>query len=288
MRNGLRVGDLLSDFDSFASRLRQLALDGQRRFARFDYDVEAEIASYREIAEQVRPFVMDTVHALNSWAAEGRQILVEGANATMLDLDFGTYPYVTSSNPSIGGVLIGLGLAPRRLGAIVGVAKAYTTRVGAGPYPTEIFGDLAENLREVGAEYGTTTGRPRRVGWLDLVALRYATDINGFTQLNLTKLDVLDGLEEIKVGVAYRDGATGERLATVPADIETLARVEVEYETLPGWQQDISKVRTWDDLPENAKKYVQFIEDNVGVHCKWIGVGPGRDAVIIKPQGASQ
>ncbi|KAK2080868.1 hypothetical protein QBZ16_000722 [Prototheca wickerhamii] len=288
VRNGLRVGDLLSDFDSFASRLRQLALDGQRRFARFDYDVEAEIASYREIAEQVRPFVTDTVHALNSWAAEGRQILVEGANATMLDLDFGTYPYVTSSNPSIGGVLIGLGLAPRRLGAIVGVAKAYTTRVGAGPYPTEIFGDLAENLREVGAEYGTTTGRPRRVGWLDLVALRYATDINGFTQLNLTKLDVLDGLEEIKVGVAYRDGATGERLATVPADIETLARVEVEYETLPGWQQDISKVRTWDDLPENAKKYVQFIEDNVGVHCKWIGVGPGRDAVIIKPQGASQ
>lgn len=278
------MGDLLSDFDSFALRLRQLALDGQRRFANFDYDVEKEVAAYREIAEQIRPFVTDTVQALNSWASSGRQILVEGANATMLDIDFGTYPYVTSSNPSIGGVLIGLGLAPKRLGSIVGVAKAYTTRVGAGPYPTEIFGDLAEQLREVGAEYGTTTGRPRRVGWLDLVALRYANDINGFTQLNLTKLDVLDGLDEIKVGVTYHDGKTGEKLSTVPADIDTLARVEVEYETLPGWRQDISKARSWEELPENAQKYVQFIEDRIGVHVKWIGVGPGRDAVVIKPQ----
>ncbi|KAL6768109.1 hypothetical protein ACKKBF_B37840 [Auxenochlorella protothecoides x Auxenochlorella symbiontica] len=280
IRNGLRVGDLAHP-DAFAAKLRALALDGQRRFADFDYDVEAEIASYRAIAARIAPYVSDTVHALNEWADEGRSILVEGANATMLDLDFGTYPYVTSSNPSIGGVVVGLGLAPRRLGATIGVAKAYTTRVGAGPYPTEIHGELADTLREVGAEYGTTTGRPRRVGWLDMVALRYAVRINGLTHLNLTKLDVLDGLKEIRVGVGYRT-PEGD-LPTVPADLETLERAEVVWETLPGWQQDISKARTWEDLPENAKKYVRFIESRLGVHVKWIGVGPGREAVVLKP-----
>lgn len=200
----------------------------------------------------------------------------------MLDIDFGTYPFVTSSNPSIGGVLTGLGIAPSRLGAIIGVAKAYTTRVGAGPYPTELHGSMAEELREIGAEYGTTTGRPRRIGWLDMVALKYVTAINGLTHINLTKLDVLSGLDEIKVGVAYK-APDGSILRGFPADLDLLERCEVVYDVLPGWKSDISKVRQWEDLPEAAQKYVQYVEGSVGVHCKWIGVGPGRDAIVLKP-----
>lgn len=280
-RNGIRVGDLNRP-EQFAEKLRKLALDGSQRFDGFEYDVEADIAYYQEMAATVRPYITDTVHQINEWYDEGRKILIEGANATMLDLDFGTYPYVTSSNPSIGGVITGLGIAPNKLGAVIGVAKAYTTRVGAGPYPTEIFGDLAEVLREVGAEYGTTTGRPRRIGWLDMVALKFASRINGLTHLNLTKLDVLSDLEEIKVGVAYRT-PEGALLHTVPEDLELLEKCEVVYETLPGWKQDISKVRQWEDLPEAARSYVRWVEMDLGVHCKWIGVGPGRDAVVVKP-----
>lgn len=280
-RNGVRVGDL-KDPQAFADKLRKLVLDGERRFSDFQYDVEKEILFYKEMAETVAPYVGDTVYQLNEWADEGRKILIEGANATMLDIDFGTYPFVTSSNPSIGGVISGLGLAPSRLGAIIGVAKAYTTRVGAGPYPTEIHGNLAEELREVGGEYGTTTGRPRRIGWLDMVALRYASRINGLTHVNLTKLDVLSELDEVKVGVAYKL-PSGDILKTVPSDLSLLESCEVVYETLPGWKEDISKVRNWDDLPLAAQKYVRYVEQSVGVHCKWIGVGPGRDAIVIKP-----
>ncbi|EFN56347.1 hypothetical protein CHLNCDRAFT_35084 [Chlorella variabilis] len=280
-RNGVRVGDLKRP-EAFADKLRKLAQDGYKRFEGFEYDVEGDIKAYQEMAATVAPFISDTVYQINEWYDEGRKILIEGANATMLDIDFGTYPYVTSSNPSIGGVLTGLGVAPNKLGAVIGVAKAYTTRVGAGPYPTEIFGELADELREVGAEYGTTTGRPRRIGWLDMVALKFASRINGLTHINLTKLDVLSDLEEIKVGVAYRQ-PDGQLLHTVPEDLDLLEQCEVVYETLPGWKQDISKVRTWEDLPENARSYVRWVEQAVGVHCKWIGVGPGRDAIVMKP-----
>lgn len=282
-RNGLRVGDL-KNLETFADKLRKLALDGSRRFQDFDYDVEADIAKYKDMAAVVAPYVVDSVQLIHEWVAQGKRLLIEGANATMLDIDFGTYPYVTSSNPSIGGVLTGLGIAPTSLGAIIGVAKAYTTRVGAGPYPTELHGELADALREIGAEYGTTTGRPRRIGWLDMVALKYATVINGLTHLNITKLDVLSDLEEIKVGMRYK-GPDGNYLPGFPADLELLDACEVEYVTLPGWKEDISKVRRWEDLPEAAKNYVQYIEDSLGVHCKWIGVGPGRDALVVKPSG---
>lgn len=282
-RNGLRVGDLVK-LDGFAEKLRKLSLDGSKRFADFEYNVEADIQHYKEMVSTVSPYVGDTVHLINEWASQGRRILIEGANATMLDIDFGTYPFVTSSNPSIGGVLTGLGIAPNKLGAIIGVAKAYTTRVGAGPYPTELFGDLATELREIGAEYGTTTGRPRRIGWLDLVALKYASAINGLTHLNLTKLDVLSGLEEIKVGVRYKT-ADGTSLPAFPSDLDLLESCTVEYDVLPGWKEDISKVRHWEDLPLNARKYVQYVEDATGVHCKWIGVGPGREAIVVKPAG---
>jgi adenylosuccinate synthase len=284
-RNGVRVGDL-KDPKTFAEKLRKLALDGERRFADFNYDVDEEIERYKEIAATVAPYVGDTVFQINEWADSGKRILIEGANATMLDIDFGTYPYVTSSNPSIGGVISGLGLAPNRLGAVIGVAKAYTTRVGEGPYPTEVFGELAEELREVGAEYGTTTGRPRRIGWLDMVALKYTSRINGLTHVNLTKLDVLSGLEEIKVGVAYKT-PSGDILQTVPSDLSLLEQCEVVYETLPGWKEDISKVRSWEEMPAAAKSYVSYVEKAMGVHCKWIGVGPGRDALVVKPKEAA-
>ena len=235
------------------------------------------------LAARIEPYLIDSVDYINTAVEEGKRVLIEGANATMLDVDFGTYPYVTSSNPSMGGICTGLGLAPKHIGAIIGVAKAYSTRVGAGPYPTEIFGQLAEDLRAAGQEYGTTTGRPRRVGWLDMVALKYVTRINGLSHINLTKLDVLSDLDEIPIAVAYKLPDGKVLTASVPADIETLELVEVVYEVLPGWKCDISQVRKWEDLPEKAKQYVQRCEDLVGVHCKWIGVGPGRDALVEKP-----
>jgi len=282
-RNGIRVCDL-RNLDTFADKLRKLSMDGSKRFGEgYTYDVEADIKKYKDIATAVAPYIVDTIDYLNSQYEAGKRILIEGANATMLDLDFGTYPYVTSSNPSIGGIATGLGLAPNKYTALIGVVKAYTTRVGSGPYPTEIFGTLAEELREQGHEYGTTTGRPRRIGWMDIPALRYVCRINGLTHVNLTKLDVLDKLPEIKVGTRYRT-KEGAVLNSVPADLETLEGVQVEYETLPGWKADISKIRKWDDLPQAARDYVQRIEDLVGVHVKWIGVGPGRDAIVVKPR----
>lgn len=280
-RNGARVGDLKDVDGALAPRLRALAADAAARFPGIDYDVEADIDRYRAYADRAAPLIADTVSVLHDALAAGRRVLVEGANATMLDLDFGTYPFVTSSNPSIGGVIAGLGLPPAALGAVIGVAKAYTTRVGAGPYPTEIEGALAEDLRAVGAEYGTTTGRPRRIGWLDVPALRYAARLNGLTHLNLTKLDVLSGLDTIRIGVGYElDGAP---LPSFPSAITDLERVTVVYEDLPGWRTDISGARAWDDLPPAAKAYVARVEALVGVKCAWIGVGPGRDAIVTQP-----
>jgi len=267
--------------DTFAEALRKLTADNLARFPSIEYDVEAEIELYRELAKKVEPYVGDTFTYVNKAYKDGKRILVEGANATMLDVDWGTYPYVTSSNPSIGGVISGLGLAPNKYNAIIGVAKAYTTRVGSGPYPTEILGDLAEDLRSVGREYGTTTGRPRRIGWLDVVALRFACDINGVTHINLTKLDVLDGLNEIKIGIAYK--IDGQVLDSVPSTVDELEKVVVEYETLPGWKEDISGVRLWEDLPEKARDYVKRVDELTGVKTKWIGVGPGRDAIVVQP-----
>jgi adenylosuccinate synthase len=280
-RNGARVGDL-KDWPAFEARLRALAADAAARWPALDYDVDADVATHKAIRDRVLPLIGDTVEIVNNAHDDGKRILVEGANATMLDLDFGTYPFVTSSNPSIGGVIAGLGLAPNKLGAIIGVAKAYTTRVGAGPYPTEIHGALAEDLRSVGAEYGTTTGRPRRIGWLDVPTLRYAARVNGLTHVNLTKLDVLSGLDEIKIGTAYRV-AGGPPTTAVPASVADLEQVEVVYETLPGWKTDISGVRAWGDLPPEARAYIARVEALVGVPCAWIGVGPGRDAIVTQP-----
>jgi len=199
----------------------------------------------------------------------------------MLDLDFGTYPYVTSSSTTIGGVCIGLGIPPKMIGLAIGVVKAYTTRVGGGPFPSEQLNDVGVHFQEVGREYGTTTGRRRRCGWLDLVVLKHSCLINGYDSLNLTKLDVLDQLSEIKVAVKYK--IDGKELAGFPADLDVLEKVEVEYVTLPGWKSSIEQIRSYDALPENCKKYVEFIEESLKVPIKWIGVGPARESMVTKP-----
>jgi len=283
IRNGVRVGDL-RHLDTFREKLDVLFRDAASRFKDFEYSttvLDAEMEKYTKYAQRLEPYIVDTVDYIADAYSQGKRILIEGGQATMLDVDFGTYPFVTSSNPSVGGICTGLGMAPNRLGDIVGVAKAYTTRVGAGPYPTELFGDQGEELRKAGFEWGTTTGRPRRCGWLDIVALNYACIINGFTALNLTKLDVLSGLSEVSLGVGYKM-PNGQKLRSFPADLSVLEQVEVEYETLPGWKEDITGVRSYDQLPAAAKRYVERIEELVGLPCSYIGVGPGRDALIIK------
>jgi len=278
-RSGLRVHHLF-DHKTFAEKFRRIVEGRFKRYGTFEYDTEGEIIRYKELAERLRPYVTDTliyIHkALSS--TPPKRVLVEGANALMLDLDFGTYPFVTSSSTTIGGVCTGLGIPPKKIGKTIGVVKAYTTRVGGGPFPTELLDETGQHLQTVGAEIGTTTGRVRRCGWLDLVVLKHSCLVNGYDTFNLTKLDVLDGLEEIKIGVGYE--IDGKELEGFPADLDVLARVNVIYETLPGWKTDISSVRTFNDLPENCKKYVQFIEQYSGVPVEWIGVGPGREAMI--------
>jgi adenylosuccinate synthase len=222
IRNGLRVCDL-RDADIFEEKLRRIIDDARARWGDdLDVNTTIEASKYATIAKTILPMMRDTIALVNDAVDEGQRMLIEGANATMLDVDFGTYPFVTSSNPSIGGIITGLGIAPQKIGSIIGVAKAYSTRVGSGPYPTEIFGQLADDLRETGAEFGTTTNRPRRMGWLDMVALRYAVRINGLTHLNLTKLDVLSDLDEIPIGVAYRLTGGDEVIDTFPADWNTV------------------------------------------------------------------
>ncbi|KAK9455820.1 Adenylosuccinate synthetase [Dipodascopsis uninucleata] len=284
-RSGIRVHHLVSQepgaWDEFEYRFRSLVDAFRKRYGVFEYDVESELARYKVLADQLRPYVIDAVAFMHEALSSKKRILIEGANALMLDLDFGTYPYVTSSNTSIGGVSTGLGIPPQKLTEIIGVVKAYTTRVGAGPFPTEQLNDIGETLQDVGAEYGVTTGRKRRCGWLDLVVLRYSTIINGYTLLNITKLDVLDGLKEIKIGIAYH--YNGKRFETFPEDLLVVEKVEVEYVTMKGWNTDISKITKYEDLPQEAKDYLKFIEDFVGVKIGYVGVGPGRSAMITCP-----
>ncbi|KAJ2157238.1 Adenylosuccinate synthase [Coemansia sp. RSA 552] len=276
-RSGIRVHHLYHPAE-FEKRLRVIVAARYKRYGEFNYDVEAELKRYRELAERLRPYVIDSVEYLHRELRAGKQILVEGANALMLDLDFGTYPYVTSSNTGVGGVCTGLGIPPNKVGSVIGVAKAYTTRVGGGPFPSELVDSVGQRLRDEGAEYGVTTGRPRRCGWLDLVVLRYSTMINGYTSINLTKLDVLDVFDEIKVAVSYT--IDGKEVTSFPADLDDLASASVNYVTLPGWSQSISKCRSFSELPENCQKYVRFIEKDIGVPVEWIGVGAGRDEMI--------
>ena len=254
----------------------------KRRVPDLSIDVDAEIAKYREYAEIMKEYTVDSVSYVNGAIKAGKRVMVEGANATMLDIDFGTYPYVTSSNPSIGGSITGLGIAASRIGSIVGIVKAYTTRVGSGPFPTELDDTqgVGKHLLDIGHEYGTTTGRARRCGWLDLAQLRYSNDLNGFTHIALTKLDVLTGIESLQVATHYT--LNGETLVGFPASLETLSKVEIVYTTLKGWTENIENVRSFSDLPQAAQDYVIFIEKQLGVTISHIGVGPARDAVVTR------
>jgi len=280
-RSGLRIHHLFNH-ETFAPKFRKVVEGRFKRYGHFEYDTEAEILRYRELAERLRPYVADTlllVHsALNS--SPPKRILVEGANALMLDIDFGTYPYVTSSSTSIGGVCTGLGIPPKQISNVIGVMKAYTTRVGGGPFPTEQLNGIGVHLQEVGAEYGTTTGRRRRCGWLDLVVLKHSCIVNGYDFFNLTKLDVLDDLDEIKIGVEYV--VDGKTLPGFPVDLDLLSRVTVIYITMPGWKTSISSFRTYSQLPSNCRAYVEEIERRTGIPVDWIGVGPEREAMIRK------
>ncbi|KAI9340675.1 Adenylosuccinate synthetase [Zopfochytrium polystomum] len=276
-RGGVRVHHLF-DEDTFRDRYIKCLEGKKKRYGEFPYDPEAELSQYKEYAEKLRPYVIDTIPYIFNAIQEGKKILVEGANAIMLDIDFGTYPFVTSSNTGVGGVCTGLGIPPARIQKVIGVVKAYTTRVGAGPFPTEQLNEIGEHLQTVGGEVGVTTGRKRRCGWLDLVVLKYSHMINNYTSINLTKLDILDKLPEIKIGVAYV--YEGVRYDTFPSDLKRLSQSTVEYETMSGWLTDISKCRKYEDLPLNARNYIERIEAYLGVPVEWIGVGQSRDSMI--------
>ncbi|XP_042293938.1 adenylosuccinate synthetase isozyme 2 isoform X1 [Sceloporus undulatus] len=260
-------------------KFKVLANQYKSVYPALEIDIEGELKRLKGYIERIKPMVRDGVYFMYE-ALHGppKKILVEGANAALLDIDFGTYPFVTSSNCTVGGVCTGLGMPPQNVGEVYGVVKAYTTRVGIGAFPTEQNNEIGEMLQTRGKEVGVTTGRKRRCGWLDLVLLRYAHMINGFTALALTKLDILDVFPEIKVGVAYKLG--DKIIPHFPANQEVLNKVEVQYETFPGWKTDISNARTFDELPVNAQNYVRFIEMELGVPVKWIGVGKSRESVI--------
>jgi len=277
MRNGIRIGDL-RDMAFFEERLRQLVTQLESANPGFKIDINKELAFFRECREKILSMTIDTIEYTNDALAHGKTVLVEGANATMIDLDFGTYPYVTSSNPSVGSICTGLGVPPTRIKEINGIVKAYCTRVGEGPFPTELLDATGEKLRKVGGEFGTTTGRPRRCGWIDVPQLRYSSMINGFTAINLTKLDVLTGFKEIKIGTKYL--YHGLEIKGMPSSLKVYSEVTMEYETMPGWDEDISKVKKFEDLPVNAKNYVLRLEQLIGTPIRWIGVGAGRLDVI--------
>ena len=228
--------------------------------------------------EKLKEFVRDQVPILRQAKENKDKILVEGANAAMLDLDSGTFPYVTSSNTGLGGVFTGLTLDWRMLKEVIGVVKAYTTRVGSGPFPTEQLNAVGERFQTIGREFGVTTGRKRRCGWLDLVIVKYSSEVNNYTAINLTKLDILDDFDEIQIGIDYTLNQTS--LGTFPANLDTLANVEVTYKAMPGWKSPTTKLTKWDDLPVNARKYIEFIEEFVGVPIRYIGTGPGREDMI--------
>lgn len=284
-RNGVRVGDL-ADWDTFDARFRALAHQHMENYPGLEIDIDGQLKYYYSIRDRVLDMTVDSIDYINKAYEDDKRILVEGANAAMLDIDFGTYPYVTSSNPSVGSVLTGLGVSPTKLSGIYGTVKAYCTRVGEGPFPTEVPTEngVGWHLSTIGAEFGTTTGRPRRCGWLDIPQMKFSVLINGYTALNLTKLDVLTGLETIRIGKTYTS-PSGEVISSMPASLKTMSEMEVEYEVLPGWKEDISKARSFDELPINAQKFVLRVQELLGIPIRWIGIGPNRLDVIDRGEG---
>ena len=286
-RRGIRA-QAMADPEAFADRVRAEA-EAKNKILTQVYgheplDAEAMAAEHFEYARRLAPHLDDTSVYLHEALAQGKRLLCEGAQATLLDIDHGTYPYVTSSSPTIGGVFTGLGIGPRWVERIIGIVKAFQTRVGGGPMPTELSGELGSRLRGTGAnpwdEFGTTTGRPRRCGWLDGIMLRYSARVNDLTDVCITKLDILTGLDELKICMAY--DYRGQRLDHLPLEAAVLAECQPIYETLPGWQEDITSVRRFKNLPPAAQAYVGRVEELVNAPATYISVGPGREQTIVR------
>lgn len=282
-RIGLRVGDM-EDWDRFEAHLRSNIRRKNdiivKIYGGSALSEDAIVADYKVFAAQVLPFVADTGILVHDAVLEGKKVLLEGAQGTMLDVDYGTYPYVTSSHPVSGGFAVGSGIGPNQIEEVLGIAKAYTTRVGMGPFVTELDDEVGNAIRIKGNEFGTTTGRARRCGWLDAVVLRYSARVNGMTSVALMLLDVLGGFEEIKICTGYR--YKDEILTEYPAKLSVLEACEPVYEVFEGWQEDLSTVATYDALPANAKRYIERIEALMGIPVKIVSVGPKRDQTIVR------
>lgn len=281
-RAGIRVGEVL-DIKTFEQRVRERAVAARREVSDVGgdtFDVEEVVKAFVAYATRLGPYVADTVNLLHDARERGENILLEGAQATFLDIDHGTYPYVTSSNPIAGGASIGSGLGPRHIDRIVGITKAYTTRVGMGPFPSELTDALGEALVDIGREYGTVTGRRRRTGWLDTVMLRHATRVNSLTEIALTKLDVLDTFEEIKVCTGY--SMNGTIVRNYPDRPDMLALAVPVYETLPGWKSSTEGITKFADLPESAQQIVRIVERETGIPVSMVGTGPSRHAMVVR------
>lgn len=284
-RFGIRMGEFVRP-DRFQQRLAEV-LEFKNRLLTLlggePLDGQAIYEEYSAYADALRPFVQDTDAVVQDAVAQGRRVLFEGAQGTFLDLDSGTYPFVTSSHPIAGGACLGTGIGPRSIQNVLGVCKAYTTRVGSGPFPTELHDATAERIREIGHEYGTTTGRGRRIGWLDLVLLRQSARLNSLSGFVLTRLDVLSGLEELQVCTGYR--LDGHPIETVPQDTDRFERCEPECVRMEGWSEDLTGCRSWHDLPPAAQRYVAFLEEATGVPVVILSIGPERDqTIVLRPE----
>jgi adenylosuccinate synthase len=281
-RIGIRVCDFI-DKEEFARKLKiNLALKNDmivKLYGGEPLDYDTLLEEYNGYADRLRPYVCDTISLLHDEIKAGKRVLFEGAQATMLDIDYGTYPYVTASHPVSGGVCVGAGVAPRDIHKVVGVVKAYSTRVGEGPFPTEQLNEIGDKIRDCGHEYGTVTGRPRRTGWLDAVIVKYACMLSGLDYMAITRLDILDTFEKIEMCVGYK--YKGELLNEVPASLKVLAEVEPVYETFDGWMTDISGIRKYEELPENARKYLERLAEVCGTKLGIVSVGPNRDQTIV-------
>jgi adenylosuccinate synthase len=284
-RNGIRIADLI-DPKEFEGKLRHMVSEKNRVIEQLyggkALDIEPILKEYLGYAEVLRPYVTDTSVVLNEAIDQGKRVLFEGAQGVMLDIDQGTYPFVTSSNPTAGGVCIGSGVGPTKIHQVIGVAKAYTTRVGDGPFPTELLNETGDWIREKGNEYGTTTGRPRRVGWFDSVVVRHARRVSGITGLSLNSLDVLAGLETVKICTAYK--FRGNTIEYYPSSLNMLSECEAVYEELPGWSEDLSKARSIEDIPENARHYLERVSQLTGIPISIFSVGRNREQTnLLRP-----
>ncbi len=282
-RSGIRMCDFI-DKDIFEEKARA-NIELKNKIITLVYggeamDADKIIAEYAGYAERLKKFAADTTVILYDEIKKGKKVLFEGAQGTLLDIDLGTYPYVTSSHPISGGVCVGTGIGPTLIDECVGVAKSYTTRVGKGPFPTELFDEIGDTIRNKGREFGTTTGRPRRCGWFDAVILKFSVRTSSLTSIVLNKIDTLSGLDKLKICVAYKKG--DEIVSEFPASLEELAKCEPVYEEMDGWSEDITGVRDYNDLPENAKKYVERIEEICGCRISMVGVGPDREQNLIR------